>query len=97
MHFEILDELRVEGRLHANGEHGQGSTAGGGAGGTIMVEVDHLDGEGSIEVIGGDGNYTHAIHTRMDIHAHTPAHICTHIHTHTCTNTHTHTHKHTHM
>lgn len=51
----IVDELRVEGRLHANAESGGGSTGGGGAGGSILVYVKHLDGEGSIEATGGRG------------------------------------------
>ena len=51
----IVDELRVEGRLHANAESGGGYTGGGGAGGSILVYVKHLDGEGSIEATGGRG------------------------------------------
>lgn len=54
----ISDELRVEGRLHANGESGGGWTGGGGSGGSILVYVSHLDGEGSIEATGGRGEYT---------------------------------------
>lgn len=54
----ISDELRVEGRLHANGESGSGSTGGGGSGGSILVYVSHLDGEGSIEATGGRGEST---------------------------------------
>ena len=54
MHFNISNELRVEGRLHANGEPGR-SNSGGGAGGSIYINVGHLDGGGSIEVTGGTG------------------------------------------
>lgn len=55
--MNITDVLRVEGRLHANGEAGQGETGGGGAGGSIQMIVQHLDGEGSIEVTGGRGKW----------------------------------------
>ena len=48
--MNVSDTLRVEGRLHANGEEGQGSNAGGGAGGSLYFEVNHFDGEGSVEV-----------------------------------------------
>lgn len=51
----ISDELRVEGRLHSNGEPGGGSRGGAGAGGSIYVVVGHLDGAGSIETVGGAG------------------------------------------
>ena len=51
----MTDELRVEGRLHSNGETGSDSKAGGGAGGSIYVDVFHLDGTGSIEATGGNG------------------------------------------
>jgi hypothetical protein len=53
--MNVSNILRVEGRLHANGEAGQGQTGGGGAGGSIWMNVKHLDGEGSIEVTGGRG------------------------------------------
>ncbi|KAL4226615.1 hypothetical protein ACF0H5_014598 [Mactra antiquata] len=55
LYLHIEDELRVEGRLHSNGETGGNSKAGGGAGGSIYIEVYHLDGTGSIEVTGGSG------------------------------------------
>jgi len=51
----IIDELRVEGRLHSNGETGTNSQSGGGAGGSLYLSVNHLDGQGSIETTGGDG------------------------------------------
>jgi hypothetical protein len=51
----IFDELRVEGRLHSNGEIGRGTTGGAGAGGSIYVVVGHLDGAGSFETFGGSG------------------------------------------
>ena len=55
--MNVSDILRVEGRLHANGEAGQGSRGGGGAGGSLWMNVKHLDGEGSIEVTGGRGEW----------------------------------------
>lgn len=53
--MNIQETLRVEGRLHANGEGGHGQTGGGGAGGSIYLKVKHLDGSGSIEATGGRG------------------------------------------
>ena len=48
--------MRIEGRLHANGEGGSGGVGGGGAGGSIQAHVHHMDGEGSLEVTGGRGD-----------------------------------------
>ena len=56
MELHIEDELLVEGRLHSNGEDGGDSWAGGGAGGSILIYVRHLDGLGSIETVGGKAN-----------------------------------------
>ena len=53
LELHIEDELRVEGALHSNGEVGRDSIAGGGAGGAILIFVNHLDGEGTIETRGG--------------------------------------------
>lgn len=55
IYLYIQDELRVEGRLHSNGEMGSDSKAGGGAGGSLYISVNHLDGTGSIEATGGAG------------------------------------------
>lgn len=55
IHLNVSDVLRVEGRLHANGEEGQGQSGGGGAGGSIWMNIKRLEGEGSIEVTGGRG------------------------------------------
>lgn len=55
IHLNVSDVLRVEGRLHANGEGGQGQSGGGGAGGSIWMNIKRLEGEGSIEVTGGRG------------------------------------------
>ncbi|XP_077861760.1 LOW QUALITY PROTEIN: uncharacterized protein LOC100369350 [Saccoglossus kowalevskii] len=52
MHLEVANTLRVEGRLHSNGE-ANGDSGGGGAGGSIMIQTGHLDGSGTIEVKGG--------------------------------------------
>ncbi|KAH3816405.1 hypothetical protein DPMN_117921 [Dreissena polymorpha] len=57
MYLYIKDELRVEGRLHSNGESAGNSKAGGGAGGSLYLDVNHLDGTGSIEVTGGNGEF----------------------------------------
>ena len=54
MWLRVNDTLRVEGRLHANGEDGYGRS-GGGAGGSLLIDAFHLDGSGSIEVTGGSG------------------------------------------
>ena len=53
LELHIEDELRVEGALHSNGERGLDSLAGGGGGGAILIFVNHLDGEGTIEAKGG--------------------------------------------
>jgi len=53
--MNISDELRLDGRLHANGEGGSYGYGGGGAGGSIYINVGHLDGSGQLEVIGGKG------------------------------------------
>lgn len=57
MELHIEDELRVEGALHSNGEQGLDSQAGGGAGGAILIFVNHLDGEGTIEAKGGESDF----------------------------------------
>ena len=54
LELHISDELRVEGKLHANGEDGGDNEAGGGAGGAILIYVNHLDGLGWIEANGGE-------------------------------------------
>ena len=51
----MYETMRIEGRLHSNGEPGEGSTGGGGAGGSILAYVVNFDGEGSIEATGGRG------------------------------------------
>ena len=53
--LNVTETLRVEGRLHASGEAGQGDTGGGGAGGSILAYVHNFDGEGEIAVTGGKG------------------------------------------
>ena len=55
MLLNINDTLRVEGRLHSNGFHAYGTSGGGGAGGSLLLNVFHLDGSGQIEAIGGNG------------------------------------------
>ena len=50
--FQIYDKLRVEGTIAANGE----AKHSGGAGGSILINTYHLDGDGSIEANGGDGS-----------------------------------------
>ena len=52
--FEILEMLRLEGRLKANGEsRGSSNPSGGGAGGSIILRALNFDGEGSVTVNGG--------------------------------------------
>ncbi|CAH1775844.1 unnamed protein product, partial [Owenia fusiformis] len=55
--IEVHETMRIEGRLHSNGEAGQGThgSGGGGAGGSILVYTHNLDGGGSIEATGGAG------------------------------------------
>nr|XP_054759184.1 uncharacterized protein LOC129265193 [Lytechinus pictus] len=51
----VNDTLRVEGLLHANGEDGY-ARSGGGSGGSLLLDVFHLDGSGIIEVRGGSAS-----------------------------------------
>ncbi len=53
--INVAETMRVEGRLHANGEAGRGTIGGGGAGGSILAYTHNFDGEGSIEATGGRG------------------------------------------
>ncbi|PIK61100.1 hypothetical protein BSL78_01925 [Apostichopus japonicus] len=48
----IRDTLRVEGELRVNGEAGTGYS-GGGSGGSILGYLNHLDGAGSVQALGG--------------------------------------------
>ena len=50
--FQIYDKLRVEGTVAANGESKQS----GGAGGSILINAYHIDGDGYIEANGGDAS-----------------------------------------
>lgn len=52
----VADTLRVEGELRTNGEAGT-DYAGGGAGGSILGYLNHFDGAGSIQALGGRGRY----------------------------------------
>ena len=53
--FEISEMLRLEGRVHAEGEPGStnSDTSGGGAGGSIVIRALKFDGEGTVSVNGG--------------------------------------------
>lgn len=53
--FEISQMLRLEGRVHANGEPGSDNSdgSGGGAGGSIVIRALNFDGEGTVSVNGG--------------------------------------------
>ena len=55
--LDVATMLRLEGRVHANGESAAGSSirGGGGAGGSIAINALNFDGEGSVEVNGGKG------------------------------------------
>ena len=66
MYLYIEDELRVEGRLHSNGETG-GTKAGGGAGGSIYIAVNHLDGTGKIETTGGAGMWLFTVVKKSEV------------------------------
>ena len=57
--FEISEMLRLEGRVHANGESRSSSNpSGGGAGGSIVIRALNFDGEGSVTVNGGSCSST---------------------------------------
>ena len=62
MEIHVYETMRIEGRLHSNGESGQGNTGGGGAGGSILAYVTNFDGEGSIEATGGRGRLLLELH-----------------------------------
>ena len=65
--FKVFEMLRLEGRVHADGEAGRGNdNAGaggaGGAGGSIVIRTLNFDGEGSVTVNGGSGYSSSAPH-----------------------------------
>lgn len=51
----VRNTLRVEGELRVNAEAGTGY-CGGGSGGSILGYVNHIDGAGTIQALGGIGN-----------------------------------------
>ena len=56
----VSDTLVIDGTVRASGENAPGLCAGGGAGGTVLVNTTTLDGAGSVEVNGGNGQGTTA-------------------------------------
>lgn len=52
--MSVEDTIRVEGELRVNGEAGTGYT-GGGSGGSILGYINHIDGAGSVQAVGGRG------------------------------------------
>ena len=65
LELHIEDELRVEGVLHSNGENGGDDMAGGGAGGSILIFANHLDGLGQIEAKGGRDQWSLYLCTKL--------------------------------
>ena len=52
LQFDVYNKFRIEGTVSSNGE----SLETGGAGGSILINAFHFDGDGAIEVIGGSGS-----------------------------------------
>ncbi|PIK33352.1 hypothetical protein BSL78_29825 [Apostichopus japonicus] len=55
----VRNTLRVEGELRVNAEAGTGY-CGGGSGGSILGYVNHIDGAGTIQALGGIGGLSHS-------------------------------------
>ncbi|PIK55158.1 hypothetical protein BSL78_07888 [Apostichopus japonicus] len=54
LRLRVTGTMQIDGEVSANG--GAGSSAkGGGSGGSIWIDVEHMQGYGSVEVNGGDG------------------------------------------
>lgn len=48
--LNISDSLDIEGTLSANGDKFQGSRAGGGSGGSILIRTNLFEGSGTVQV-----------------------------------------------
>lgn len=56
IYLDISNRLQVNGTLSVNGGEGQNSQAGGGSGGSLVIDSNILDGSGSITADGGTTN-----------------------------------------
>ena len=53
--WKVSKRLELNGLLTASGEDGHGSNAGGGSGGSMLIETTNMTGHGNISVLGGRG------------------------------------------
>ena len=51
----VSKRLELNGLLTANGQNGRGQDAGGGSGGSMLIETTNMTGHGEISVLGGQG------------------------------------------
>ena len=54
--WKVSKELELNGLLTANGQDGRGQDAGGGSGGSMLIETTNMTGHGEISVLGGQGS-----------------------------------------
>jgi hypothetical protein len=55
IHWTISSIIDISGRISARGGHGDGLDAGGGSGGSILIEAENVTGHGLVDVQGGNG------------------------------------------
>ena len=55
LHWRIGQEIELDGLVTLRGRSGSGTNAGGGSGGSILIETTNFTGYGEINVMGGDG------------------------------------------
>ena len=56
LHWRIGQEIELDGLVTLRGRDGSGTSAGGGSGGSILIETTNFTGYGEVNVMGGDGS-----------------------------------------